>query len=236
MNYITLKERHRAERNAYPQSTSLRVHRALSWLDRAEQCEDDPDAQFIFLWIAFNAAYATAFGDEPSPHEQRRFQRFMRQLVELDQQREIETMLWQEYAGSIRVLLDNQYVFPDYWRYQAGELSELEWRDRFIRARRAANRLFARSNGAGVLGIVLQRIYTLRNQLVHGGATWNGSVNRPQVRDCTRFMAKLVPVILNLMMDHPHAAWGSVAYPVVDAAAAPRQSARAKRSKAGKLR
>ena len=47
MNYITLKERHRAERDDYPQSTSLRLHRALSWLDRAEQCEDDPDAQFI---------------------------------------------------------------------------------------------------------------------------------------------------------------------------------------------
>ena len=35
-----------------------------------------------------------------------------------------------------------------------------------------------------VLSIVLSRIYTLRNQLVHGGATWDSSVNREQLRDC----------------------------------------------------
>lgn len=53
-----LKARQRAERDSYPENLSLRVHRALSWLDRAEQ-DDDPDSRFIFLWIAFNAAYAT---------------------------------------------------------------------------------------------------------------------------------------------------------------------------------
>ena len=45
-----------------------------------------------------------------------------------------------------------------------------------------------------MLSIVLSRIYVLRNQLVHGGATWGSSVNREQLRDCTRFMAKLVPL------------------------------------------
>ena len=220
MSYDELKKRHRAERDAYPQATSLRVHRALSWLDRAEQSEGDPDARFIFLWIAFNAAYATSFGneDDPGTDEQRRFRAFVDQLVQLDQRREIEHLLWQEYAGRIRILLDNQYVFPDFWHYQNGSLSESEWRARFIRARREAQQFLAASNTAGLLGIVLKRIYTLRNQLVHGGATWNGSVNRPQVRDCTGFMARLVPVMLSLMMDHPHAVWGSVAYPVVDAA------------------
>jgi len=236
MNYITLKERHRAERDNYPQSTSLRLHRALSWLDRAEQCEDDPDAQFIFLWIAFNAAYATTFDDEPNAVERRRFTAFIEQLVQVDEQREVYAMLWTSYADSIRILLQNQYVFPDFWRYQSGGLSEPEWRERFTRARRDADERLANSDTAGVLGIVLQRIYTLRNQLVHGGATWNGGVNRPQVRDCTRFMAKLVPVILNLIMDHPHAAWGSVAYPVVDGAATARKPARANSSKTGKLR
>ena len=43
---------------------SLRLHRALSWLNRAEQLADDPDSQFIFLWIAFNAAYALGYAQE----------------------------------------------------------------------------------------------------------------------------------------------------------------------------
>ncbi|OBY90989.1 hypothetical protein A6723_020470 [Pseudomonas sp. AU11447] len=57
MQYQTLKERHRRERDGEHLNLRLRVHRALSWLDRAEQA-DDLDGRFIFLWIAFNAAYA----------------------------------------------------------------------------------------------------------------------------------------------------------------------------------
>ena len=59
-------------------------------------------------------------------------------------------------------------------------------------------------------------LYTLRNQLMHGGATWNGGVNRDQLRDCTSLMAKLVPVVIALMMDHPQTIWGEAVYPVVD--------------------
>src|SRR5690606_40907016 len=58
MSFQELKQRHRQERDAQHSNLRLRVHRALSWLDRAEQAED-LDGRFIFLWIAFNAAYAT---------------------------------------------------------------------------------------------------------------------------------------------------------------------------------
>ena len=58
MSFQELKQRHRQERDAQHSNLRLRVHRALSWLDRAEQA-DDLDGRFIFLWIAFNAAYAT---------------------------------------------------------------------------------------------------------------------------------------------------------------------------------
>ena len=58
MQFQLLKQRHRQERDAQYPDLRLRVHRALSWLDRAEQA-DDLDGRFIFLWIAFNAAYAT---------------------------------------------------------------------------------------------------------------------------------------------------------------------------------
>ena len=37
------------------------MHRALSWLEKAEQ-SDDLDSRFIFLWISFNAAYAKDLG------------------------------------------------------------------------------------------------------------------------------------------------------------------------------
>jgi hypothetical protein len=63
---------------------------------------------------------------------------------------------------------------------------------------------------------VLSRIYTLRNQLIHGGATWGSSVNREQVRDCVGFMGKLVPLVIEVMLDHPETLWGDACYPVVE--------------------
>ena len=46
----------------------------------------------------------------------------------------------------------------------------------------------------------------------------NGKVNRDQLRDCTRLLGKLVPVIIAVMMDNPNAMWGDAVYPVVDQA------------------
>lgn len=58
ITHAELKTKQRAVREGFPQTMSLRVHRAISWIGRAEACGADADARFIFLWIAFNAAYA----------------------------------------------------------------------------------------------------------------------------------------------------------------------------------
>ncbi|MNG27738.1 hypothetical protein D3C84_1129020 [compost metagenome] len=62
---------------------------------------------------------------------------------------------------------------------------------------------------------MFNRIYTLRNQLMHGGATWDGSVNRIQLRDCAKLLGKLVPLVILLMLDNPKTLWGDACYPVV---------------------
>ena len=80
----------------------------------------------------------------------------------------------------------------------------------------AANKALAGHSTSTVLAIILSRMYTLRNQLSHGGATWNSSVNRDQLRDCSAFLGKLVPFIIQLMMDNPDTLWGDACYPVVD--------------------
>ena len=107
-------------------------------------------------------------------------------------------------------------MFPDFWAFQNGTLSEAEWKASFAAAKVAANAALGRRDTVTVLSIVLSRIYTLRNQLLHGGATWQSSVNREQLRDCTAFMAKLVPLVIEVMMDHPETLWGQGTYPVVE--------------------
>ena len=41
MSYERLKQRQRAERHTHNENLALRTHRSLSWLNRAEQAEDE---------------------------------------------------------------------------------------------------------------------------------------------------------------------------------------------------
>ena len=53
-----LKRKQRRVRGDFDRDFGTRVHRSISWLQRAEKEHDDPDARFIFLWISFNSAYS----------------------------------------------------------------------------------------------------------------------------------------------------------------------------------
>ena len=214
MDYQSLKTRQRIERDAHHPNLAIRIHRALSWLQRAEQA-DDVDGRFVFLWIAFNAAYATDIDEQYRLSEQEAFKAFLHKLCVLDSEHVIEKLVWSEFSGSIRALLDNPYVFQSFWEFQNGKISEAEWEERLRNGKRAAHHALSERDTAKVLGILFNRIYTLRNQLMHGGATWNGRVNRTQLRDCTKLLGKLVPLIILLMLDNPDTLWGDACYPVV---------------------
>ena len=67
-----------------------------------------------------------------------------------------------------------------------------------------------------VLSTLFDRLYVLRNQLVHGGATWNSKVNRAQVKDGAEILGALLPIFLDLMMDNPQIKWPAPNYPVVE--------------------
>jgi len=169
----------------------------------------------VFLWIAFNAAYATEIDDAYKESEQVTFKRFLQKLLKLDGKGRFERLVWDEFSGNIRVLLDNHFAFYDFWSFHNGRLEEEQWKERFAKANSGAKRALEQRQTDVVLSIVLARIYALRNQLLHGGATWNSSVNRDQVRDCGNFLGKLVPLIIEVMMDNPKTLWGDAVYPVV---------------------
>lgn len=214
LGYKELKDRHRAERETQPEHNSLRIHRALSWLDRAERCGDDHDARFIFLWIAFNAAYANEIDDRTDFTEQKIFRHFIERLVALDDET-LYQLVWTEFSGSIRLLLDNRYVFGPFWEFQNGRISEEDWKQRFDSAKKTAQMALSRRNTKMVLITIFSSMYVLRNQLIHGGATWNSRVNREQVRSSADILGKIVPHIITILMDHPNEEWGNPFYPVV---------------------
>lgn len=64
--------------------------------------------------------------------------------------------------------------------------------------------------------MLFDRLYVLRNQLMHGGATWDSGTNKDQLRDGAAILRNVVPVMAELMMDAPNCAWGVPMYPVVE--------------------
>ena len=66
-----------------------------------------------------------------------------------------------------------------------------------------------------LIEVVLERLYTLRNQLIHGGATYNSKLNRSQLRDACNIMQLLVPIIIDIMLENGEHDWGEIAYPVI---------------------
>ena len=67
-----------------------------------------------------------------------------------------------------------------------------------------------------LLAVVFDRLYVLRNQIIHGGSTWNSSVNRRQVQDGVSVLSWLLPIFIDIMMDNPKQDWGKPFYPVVE--------------------
>ncbi|WP_407833152.1 hypothetical protein [Vibrio rotiferianus] len=215
LTFDKLKQRHRTEREHYSQALSTRVHRSLSWLKKAEQCEDD-DSKFTFLWIAFNSAYAQDFEQKVNYGERGLYQEFLSRLVELDKDNLLAEIVWQNYSGAIRAVLDNEFILESYWSYHSGRISEEEWKEARSKAKMVANTALGHNNTALVLSVVFSRLYTLRNQIIHGGATYGSSANRQQLRDCTVILEQILPAIIKIMMDGSKELWGDPVYPLIE--------------------
>lgn len=213
-NFSVLKKKQRKERETYGSIIGLRIHRAISWIKAAEQAQDE-DTKFIHYWIAFNSAYAGDTEDfRLSEKEQHRG--FFRTLTESDADSLLYAAIWQSYPQAIRVLLENQYVFEPFWDYKRGLISEEDWLNRFYKSKNWALTALSKKNTEAVLVVIFHRLYTLRNQLIHGGATWNSSVNREQLRDGLNILKTIVPLVVLIIMDNHRKDWGSVRYPVLD--------------------
>lgn len=222
MTFAHLQDQLRQRRDSLPEPQAVRLHRAISWLLCAEELQKNPDLQFITLWIAFNACYSV---DEDRPNslgERDIFQRFTYKLCKHDVDLKIHQTLMQTYSGPIRTLISNQYVYAPFWEAQRlitnNKPDTTEWKARFEKSSKTAMLFLLEKKVPDLLSVVLDRLYVLRNQLMHGGATWNSKVNRQQVNDGARIMLTLVPVLIEIMMNSRDEDWGEIYYPVVNSA------------------
>ena len=197
-----------------PKEHQTRLWRAVRWYQCAERyVEDDADVCFIALWIALNACYANHAPGQRKKYKKGnwelfKFKLFANTLVSLDQEDAL-CNCFQRNAQLLRDLINNQYVFEPFWRSLAA--GNKKWEPAFEGAKKRAERALDGGDATALLGLVLERLYVLRNQLLHGHATYEGNKNRDQVIDGKNILMEILPIIIRLMIDHPHG-WGPIAY------------------------
>ena len=215
-DYSKLKELHRLKRDNYTDEFSIRIHRSLSWIGRAEKKDEDIDARFIFYWIAFNSAYSAIQTSQYFDTERRIYKDFFEKILKYDKNEHVYNAIWKEFSGPVRSLLNNQYIFGPFWNFQNGHEGFDDWEVKFNESKSIALKALQNKNTLMILEILFDRLYTLRNQILHGGATWNSKVNRSQVQDGQSIIGFLIPNFLQIMMDNQNENWGKLVFPVVE--------------------
>lgn len=196
---------------------NLRLRRSVSWLQRAEEFHyagrPDPDMAFTCYWFAFNALYAQ------NPHtsgqgEKASFKAFFERVIGYDDKckRTILAEIQGNLSKPIRVLMDNVYAFEPFWRYYNGVHGYVNWEIDFAENKSKMNKALDEQNVHEILSVLFERLYVVRNQIVHGNATWNGGRNRDQLRDGVNIMAFLLPLLITLVIDNPEMDLGKPYY------------------------
>ena len=202
------KQRLQALRADHP--TNVRIHRACSWLQRAEELAgDDADAALICRWIAFNSLYGQWDPQRREPMEDRASWRaFMDRILNLDAAGEIGALL-EAQRPLVKDLLGDEYVARFFWE-EPGD----------ARARKAkkpmydARTWYIQQQWPLLVERVLERVYLMRCQLVHGAATWSSQLNRQSLARCSRMLGHLLPAVLIVMIEHgADEEWGELCYP-----------------------
>ena len=200
-----------------PKDFTVRITRADTWLARAQELRraGDLDLAFVLYWTAFNAAYAQdvpkTFADDKEP-DRTVFGQFLRALVKLDHRDTIHDAISGPLWRYIDPVLDNQYLFSPFWHFANGVQKYADWERRLRGASRTAREALWNRRTGTTLTNLFQRLYTLRNQLMHGGARWRSSRNRDSVENATPIMQRLIPIFVDLMRSHPERNWGQPYY------------------------
>lgn len=208
------------------QNNADRIRRARSWCDRGMQIQNRDEETFLFLWIAFNAAYGKAGSVDRS--EAKNFTEFVNLVVLKKREsrtsvfvQAIESFLFSDgnYPAQIKSLVENRYVFQPFWdARQDEEGDDAAWQDEFRSHKRQIKKDWENRETAKVLGNLLWRLYTLRNQLLHGNMTYGFSWGDQQIHDGALIMRALAPEIVEVLdvdiESSPDTTfWGQVNYP-----------------------
>ena len=188
----------------------IRIHRACSWLQQVEEAgEDALDQKLIFQWVALNSLYGQWDVDRREPQtDSITLPRFLDRILELDGEGRVSGLLT-EHKRLVLSIFEDEYLTKYFWEEPSKDRAR-----QAMSTRHKAKTWFIEERWAMILARLMERIYMLRCQLVHGAATCGGKLNRTALKRCSAMMGHLLPTILLVLMDQgTDEDWGPLCYP-----------------------
>lgn len=220
LSFQGLSKKWDENKNTYSDYFQLRLRRAFSWW-KASINTNSHDEKFIFLWISFNSIYSCTESDNVEllkkknifkSYERTQLEDFFKKIAIVDNEKKINEFFLKNFTNMMRVFIHNRWVFNQYWEFINGNISEFEWKKEFDKQNRIAARSIVEGNICLFCNILFGRLYILRNQLMHGAATYEGSKNRDQVIDGAKILNSLIPMLIFIMLENHQMDWGKPYY------------------------
>jgi hypothetical protein len=194
------------------QNFQIRVHRSLSWFERAQELDrrEQPDGRLLYGWIALSSLYGTwcpESGHAVRDGESR--QAFLDMLLEIDQGCRLAEQL-ELLREDVLWVLENKFLDPRFWQDPEHPGNVRAQYHRGVR-------VYYEKNWHLLLDYTFERIAVLRGQIVHGAATRGSRLNRESLSRCTKVLEALLPVILQLVIEHrADDDWPPLCYPPIE--------------------
>ncbi len=195
------------EKRENNQSFSIRVWRALSWLERAQGMPpSDHEGRFISAWIGFNALYGRTENDQPLG-DREAMGGFLNHIRRIDHDGRIRRAMFKRQLQVFK-LIEDKYLSNDFWqkRRNSEAIVKKELKDAMTR--------FGTSRMEWVLQLLFQRLYVMRNQVFHGASTKGSSLNRRAIQRAANLLTELLAAMVIVMIEHGIGEdWGDVWFP-----------------------
>ena len=182
-----------------------RIQRCESWIKQANTFgEKNKDIAYICWWIAFNSLYCYDDENPKEPKDRKRQEQFFRKINSRDGEKRINHAIYEleRYSDSIETLVGNKFAFELFWRKKNRKYRG-DWGQEFADSKTEYESAFNTRKTEKILYHLFGRLYVLRNQIMHGGATWNSHRNRDSLDDGWEILKFLVPVFLDIIKKNP---------------------------------
>ena len=198
--------------DGYEKDDGIRLHRTISWISAAEYYAEDTDMAFIAYWNAYGAQHEGEMNTKGNRATSNRRESHLHKVARLDTANDLFIILFTGYGEYLQHIIENKYLFRKYYLYKTGE--ERDWEHAFSLERRAFRDAIVNKDIKSLLSLSLYRLSVLRNQMSHGAATYQGSVNRETLDMANAFLSEVIPKMTEIMLRGED--WGEITFDVLD--------------------